>query len=190
MPSTATFTPVAVSRVDVNEDTTGLICTICRNLIKDGKRMSGCNHHFCKNCIEKWDEMTKTSDGYTQCPNCRDRGWIINGEDRTEQKIKELKVTCKHEEFGCKKRIKMAETNKHERICKHRIIECPRGCEELMTAEGKFRHLISYCDVKIDDKIKELMCTTCAREYFEFGEAEHCDPKFMKLWFVKVDITE
>ena len=29
------------------------------------------------------------------------------------------------------------------------------------------------------------MCTTCAREYFEFGEAEHCDPKLMKLWFVK-----
>ena len=84
----------------------------------------------------------------------------------------------------------MVETSKHERICKYRIIECPRGCEELMTAAGKFRHLISYCDVKIDNKIKDQMCKTCAQEYFEFGEAEHCDPKFMKMWTVEVEITE
>ena len=75
-----------------------LLCSICKELLLDARMIRGptlgCQHLFCKNCIDIWfDSNKETKDGaiVSSCPVCRE---TFSEKDITQlqlyQKIKNL----------------------------------------------------------------------------------------------------
>ena len=42
-------------------------CAICLNELLDNTCITGCNHRFCKECLDKWFDSKKST-----CPLCRE----------------------------------------------------------------------------------------------------------------------
>ena len=69
-------------------EVTDHLCPICLDVMEEPRKFSGCDHHFCKACIEKWMEDEDT------CPVCRTHGLIISPDMVVVDGIRALPVKC------------------------------------------------------------------------------------------------
>ena len=71
------------------------LCLICLDVIEEPRKMRGCDHHFCKECLETWKEEEDT------CPVCRTNGNILSPDIRIVEGIRALPVKCFYRDMGC-----------------------------------------------------------------------------------------
>ena len=100
---------------DLNErEAKHLICSICHDIFNDAVK-SGCEHTFCKSCVQQWIQTN-----HKECPDCRTKftrkrsdstentdysiliGNYIFKPNRTANSIiNEMMIKCKYDFNGC-----------------------------------------------------------------------------------------
>lgn len=115
---------------DVNEE---FICPICQDVLEDPVLVENCEHLFCRQCINKWLQTSKTK----LCPI--DRIEINESTLRPPQRsfrnlITSLLISCDFQINGCEEWVKIEELSTHAMNCvfnpvvMNQEIECPSGC--------------------------------------------------------------
>ena len=155
------FTPTA--------NTEDVVCPICQDVLEAPRRLSGCTHHFCLNCIERWLQDHDT------CPSCRHEGGAVVAPDYAiVQHIQQLPLPCPHDNLGCTDIICFDIYQAHVDGCGFRPTTCARQCGEVVLLKDVGWHAL-VCTNRYDSTLARLMCHFCRVEYTHGGQPTHCD---------------
>lgn len=124
--------------VDPTED---LTCLICHMVARSAHQMSCCGKVVCSSCIEKW-KLQNTS---SSCFHCRQISGNNFPDPRTQNQIKELRISCKNEAAGCTWSGKLGEKEEHYRSCEFRSVECSNGCLQEVIQRNLDNHRQNEC---------------------------------------------
>ena len=144
------------------------ICPICLDVLEEPRRLSECDHHFCKNCIEEWQNTETT------CPTCRTNGLIRNADPSMLAYIRTLPVKCPYKYMGCQILPLFCNINNHTENCGYRPVSCLRNCGEILAISNMAAHTLS-CPNRVDHLAASIMCYMCNYEYRNGGTPTHCD---------------
>ena len=80
------------------DPTDDLTCLICQLVARDAHQVSCCGKVVCSSCIRKWKRQNT---GNNSCIHCQQSAGENFPDPRTQNQIKELRVSCKNEAYGC-----------------------------------------------------------------------------------------
>ena len=153
------------------------ICAICLEIMVEPRKMSGCTHHFCKGCIERWVEeapMDEDSDDDPKCPTCRQTGNPVAATSQMRAVIRWLPCKCFYHPMGCEERIPFGHVVLDARACSYRPAPCDKYCGEMVSVRNMATHLLT-CPRNGDALTASLMCYRCRHSYQLGGRPSHCD---------------
>ncbi|KAH8285812.1 hypothetical protein KR018_009255 [Drosophila ironensis] len=105
-----------------------LICPICADVLEEPVQSCGCEHAFCRKCIEKW---------LRQKPICPvDRSDLLPGQlvpvsRLMRNMLSRLKMKCVFAENGCSQLLALEEYRSHIASCEQNpkvVVSCNKGC--------------------------------------------------------------
>ena len=97
--------------VDLLED---YQCSICHGVFNIPTMMTCCKVMFCQGCITQWLETG------TNCPCCRSTfRSTTNVPLLITNKIGDLTLTCKYQDKGCDKILKICDLSEHQESCQY-----------------------------------------------------------------------
>ncbi|XP_030377768.1 E3 ubiquitin-protein ligase NRDP1 [Scaptodrosophila lebanonensis] len=105
-----------------------LICPICADVLEDPVQASGCEHAFCRACIEKWLKQKHI------CPVDRlelSPSHLIGASRLMRNMLARLKIRCCFAENGCSALLPLDEFRAHVIACEHNpkvVVVCTKGC--------------------------------------------------------------
>ena len=155
------------------------ICAVCLQVMCEPRKMSGCTHHFCRACIERWvDEsespMDEESNDGPKCPTCREEGSPTAATSQMSATIRWLPAKCFYHAMGCEEHVPYGHVVLHSRSCSYRPAPCPKYCGEMVPVRNLATHLLT-CVRNGDALLASLMCYRCKHDYQLGGRPSHCD---------------
>ena len=109
-------------------------CGICLNILNDAIK-SGCEHSFCKNCVQQLIENNPST--CPQCPECRQpfnrkreqsdynfviiANYVFKRNLLANNFVNELKVKCDYEPNGCPLIVEFGLLSTHTRQCLYKL---------------------------------------------------------------------
>ncbi len=119
-----------------------VICLICSFVVRKPHRMKCCGKVYCKICL---DNLTKKSD---RCPNCQEGAIDVSSttyDEKSHEKVIELKVRCRNASKGCNWLGKLKELDQHcTQECSRQVVRCryyDAGCKVKMAREEQEDHI-------------------------------------------------
>ena len=129
------------------------LCLICFNVLKDPVLCSRNKHCFCRGCITKHLENSRT------CPTCADE---LTEETLAEPPImikyylSELDIRCVYNDRGCQEVVQLQHLDQHEDSCGFTPAVCTNpGCGVTLNKRDLIRHESELCEYR------KLKCHSC-----------------------------
>jgi len=105
-----------------------LICPICTDVLEEPVQSSGCEHAYCRACIDKWMQQKQI------CPV--DRSILLTSNlvpvsRLMRNMLGRLKIKCSFSPNGCDQMLALEEFRNHVATCQHNpkmVVLCNRGC--------------------------------------------------------------
>lgn len=85
-----------------------VVCPICTNVLRDpvivvkGADPSGCQHIFCKSCLERWEHQALSSSEEFRCPLCRERIDSVIEDKASVRRMANIVIQCPIDTCNCK----------------------------------------------------------------------------------------
>ena len=118
-------------------------CSICLSLLNEPHLTACCGHHFCKKCINRVVEDSKP------CPMCKAAKFVAVIDKNIERKLRALEVRCRFRANGCEWKGELRDLEGHidpkHGHCKHRAVECPKGCGLTVLQSELDHHTRNIC---------------------------------------------
>ncbi|XP_014760436.2 E3 ubiquitin-protein ligase NRDP1 isoform X2 [Drosophila ananassae] len=127
--------PYIVGHVDEE-----LICPICADILEDPVQSCGCEHAYCRACIDKWMQQKQI------CPVDRSDllpGHLVPVSRLMRNMLSRLKIKCSFAENGCSQLLALEEYRSHVAGCEHNpkvVVECNKGCGMKVPKDELARH--------------------------------------------------
>lgn len=126
------------SSVDEN-----FLCSICLNVVKDGRICRNNDHIFCCYCIEEHIRVNSPN-----CPECQEE--LTQATLRQARIIKnflsKLKINCNYVSRGCLEFINVENLQKHVENCGFAPVFCSNeGCGQEINKQDKIIHETEIC---------------------------------------------
>lgn len=129
-----------------------LVCSVCRGVFCDPVQ-SPCNHVFCRNCLTKWLETSRT------CPICRKRTTRSSVQEVVpliRNMILKLSLHCRNSENGCSERFSLEGCESHMKVCTYEMVRCKnRPCVMMFMRKDIKEHELKGCPHRY------VRCKTC-----------------------------
>ena len=155
-----------------------LICSICIGIF-DGAVKSGCEHTFCKSCVQQWIETN-----HKECPECRTKFLTRKRSESTKfndnlilignnifkknllanSMVSELTIKCDFEFNGCQQSMKLDSLSSHIEDCDHNSCtkcnfifnkDIEHNCIELLMNDSREFEDKYDQQLEINDKLME-----------------------------------
>jgi hypothetical protein len=124
------------------------VCSLCNYMLKEMKRCSLCNTHFCSECINK----SRSFNHY--CPKCNVIDYDIeDGETYLQKFIDDLQIKCYYENKGCKEICYFINIFDHENICKYKEKQCS-NCKTMYDYDNYYNHIVECYALAEKDEVK------------------------------------
>lgn len=129
-----------------------VFCPICTDIIEEPIYICGCNHKFCRKCIEDWCAK------HTYCPTCRQD--CSSGVFKEDDVIEKATFRCPF--TGCDKILLRNDLKRHEDECLFIQLKC-QLCESIMTRGESLRHKIQceFCEKNMCNNISDAHNEEC-----------------------------
>ena len=143
-----------------------LSCKICLEVINDPVQCQNNEHYFCRKCITKHLENSKT------CPLCTDQ-LTLETLRPVPRVILEMvsqlnKPCCRHVSRGCTKNVVVEDVLLHEQTCGYAPIVCSNeGCKETVNRRDQESHETKEC------KFRKITCESCNEELMYVDYQRH-----------------
>ncbi|KAL2354431.1 hypothetical protein BJ546DRAFT_59344 [Cryomyces antarcticus] len=127
-----------------------LLCPICQCPFIDPVPLLGCDHVFCRECVEyAWKVRVRLGAPSGSCPTCRRQTSLDAGVKVTKllnNMLDELVVRCPLHTDGCKAEIRRNEVEDHlKRYCDHTKVQCSStGCSGLVARKDLEKGCLHY----------------------------------------------
>ncbi|KAH8260044.1 E3 ubiquitin-protein ligase NRDP1 [Drosophila bipectinata] len=105
-----------------------LICPICTDVLEEPVQSSGCEHAYCRACIDKWIQQKQI------CPVDRSAllpGHLVPVSRLMRNMLSRLKIKCTFAENGCSQLLALEGFRRHVAGCEHNpkvMVDCNKGC--------------------------------------------------------------
>ncbi|XP_016929593.1 E3 ubiquitin-protein ligase NRDP1 [Drosophila suzukii] len=117
-----------------------LICPICTDVLEEPVQSSGCEHAYCRACIDKWMQQKQI------CPV--DRSILLTSNlvpvsRLMRNMLGRLKIKCSFSPNGCDQMLALEEFRNHVATCQHNpkmVVLCNRGCGMKVPKDEMARH--------------------------------------------------
>ncbi|EDV24108.1 uncharacterized protein TRIADDRAFT_27129 [Trichoplax adhaerens] len=128
-------------------------CIVCGNVLCYPLQFKTCGHRTCSGCLK---EVLRSKSN----PKCPIDGVNISIENVEEdeaihQKILTFEVCCQRHLEGCNWTGLLNDLEKHLKKCQFEIIDCPKGCKEMIERQNIEKHISTNCSKR------EILCEFC-----------------------------
>ena len=130
-------------------------CPICADVLKDPVQCHN-QHYFCKACLTKHLENSKT------CPICVEK---LTEEDLGKPPrivtdyLHGLMISCAYSERGCTEFVELGNLENHKAICCYKPVTCPNEkCGTTLNMNDLEQHMIERCEYRL------VYCQECDQE--------------------------
>ena len=95
-------------------------CHICQGILRKPVLVTCCGGKFCRSCISEWRSRKNI-----ECPLCR-RKYDVAPEKDLERVLLDKKVSCSHQDRGCRWKGALRNVEEHEKKdCHYVFVNCP-----------------------------------------------------------------
>ena len=142
------------------------MCSICFNVLQIPRKITGCNHTYCRGCIDEW---LQSADSF---PVCRERGTTTDLSSDILTKISTLSTKCRFIERGCDQRIPFVKILTQKAGCRFQFIPCPYHCGAVLPTTHMPQH-VQFCAFGVDLILDSLLCFFCQAIYRAGRSPDH-----------------
>jgi len=125
----------------VGEVSPELVCNICQAVMRDPVELRGCEHAFCRMCIDEW---VFKDNGGTRAPTCPiDRRVFKTYKDVSrivKNILSSLQIKCDFEQEGCAAVVRLENLSAHVESCAYNQVMCQKGCGLYIVKHGMKEH--------------------------------------------------
>ncbi|XP_017029398.1 E3 ubiquitin-protein ligase NRDP1-like [Drosophila kikkawai] len=131
-----------------------LLCPICADVLEEPVQSVGCEHAFCRQCIDRWMRLKQI------CPVDRSNLQpenLVNVSRLMRNMLARLKIQCSFTENGCDQLLTLEGFRAHVASCEHNpklIVECQKGCGIKVPKDKLATH---NCIEELRDTVKVLL---------------------------------
>ncbi|XP_017037313.1 E3 ubiquitin-protein ligase NRDP1 [Drosophila kikkawai] len=128
-----------------------LVCPICSDVLEDPVQSSGCEHAFCRACIEKWMLEKQI------CPVDRSdllRCHLVPASRLMRNMLSRLKIKCSFGDSGCLLHLRLEDYRLHVASCEYNpkvAVECSNGCGMKVPKDELAKH---NCILELREMVK------------------------------------
>ncbi|KAH3813222.1 hypothetical protein DPMN_141674 [Dreissena polymorpha] len=154
------------------------LCKVCLNVARNSMQTS-CGHRVCEPCVPS---IFQDKPHPVECPareNDCDKLFPsdITPDPSGRKEVRNLKVYCNNQSYGCKEQCRWADLEKHLPLCPFTPVPCPNsqhGCSVMLPAKTMGSH-DSDCEYHLQN------CRHCGRPVPKKLEKEHYQNECMEI---------
>jgi len=119
-----------------------LLCPLCLSVLNDPVVVCRNEHHLCRTCS---DEQRRSADSPEECPECRERLHVKEGQRYLKSNLDELLVKCPNQVRGCSLTPTRGDVCAHVASCGFSVVKC-EYCEAVMERQFLSEGSHLHCD--------------------------------------------
>ena len=119
----------------------GLLCNICKDVLRNPKSCKNGGHLFCHYCIHQWLTRVK------KCPQCKKHltpETLVHPQQCFLRILNDLEIKCDYHERGCYRPIPLGNLEVHVSRCGFAPVKCEE-CGMQINKKDKDDHNTSFC---------------------------------------------
>lgn len=138
-------------------------CPICTGIVIDAEQCEKCENCFCKACITKWTQQSRT------CPMCKDRHFRSKEASRIVKNML-CKLTFNCPNGNCDNKVPYEELLTHDKKCLTETVCCPMCSSQVKKSALKKK---TYDELQLELNITKKQYEEIKADYDEMVNSNH-----------------